>query len=167
MKLLRGLPRGEAMGEAPGMRCTRFSYLVLNTSLSSCRVLTSCEVNPKPAYIQPTSVTADHLDERGNEVASLELGKRKQRESMRDVLSSRDLIIPSALLKRPLSSSLDFSNNQLLGPGPSPPFPPLLASSSWEVTGKGDPNTESDALWYGGGGEPEEALPRGETLVEA
>ena len=49
MKLLRGLPRGEAMGEAPGMRCTRDSYLVFSTWLSSCRVLTNCEVNPKPA----------------------------------------------------------------------------------------------------------------------
>lgn len=30
-KLFRGLPRGEARGEAPGMRCTRDSYFVFNT----------------------------------------------------------------------------------------------------------------------------------------
>ena len=65
---------------------------------------------------------------------------------MRDVRSSRFLIIPSALLNSPLNSSLDFSNSQLSGPSPSAPFPPLLASSNWEVTGKGDPNTESDVL---------------------
>ena len=73
--------------------------------------------------------------------------ERVQRgEDMGDVRSPRDLIIPSALVNKPLSSSLDFSSSQLWGPGPSLPFPPLLASSSWEVTGKGDPNTESDAL---------------------
>lgn len=39
------------MGEAPGMRCTRDSYLVFNARLSSCRDLTNFEVNPKPGYI--------------------------------------------------------------------------------------------------------------------
>jgi len=82
---------------------------------------------------------------------------------MRDVRSSRDLMIPSALLNNPLNSSLDFSNSQLPGPGPSPP---LLASINCEVTGKGDPNTGSDELEYGGGGEPEVALPLGETWIE-
>lgn len=48
-KLLRGLPRGEAMGE--GMRCTSVSYLVFNAWLSSCRDLTNFEVNPKPVCI--------------------------------------------------------------------------------------------------------------------
>lgn len=38
-RLLRGLPRGEAMGEAPGMRCTKESYLLFKTRLSSCRFL--------------------------------------------------------------------------------------------------------------------------------
>ena len=65
---------------------------------------------------------------------------------MRNVRSSRDLIIPSALLNSPLSSSLDFSNSQLSGPGPSPPFPLLLASINWAVTGKGDPSTEFGGL---------------------
>jgi len=63
-RLLRGLPRGEAMGEAPGMRWTRDSYLSFNARLSSCRDLTNCEVNPKPAWMYPTSATADHFGER-------------------------------------------------------------------------------------------------------
>ena len=63
-----------------------------------------------------------------------------------DLRSSRDLRIPSALLNNPLNSSLDFSSSQPPGPGPSPGFPLLLASSNWEVTGKGEPNTESDGL---------------------
>jgi hypothetical protein len=54
--LLRGLPRGEESGEAPGMRWTRESYLSFRTRLSSCRVLTSCEVIPKPEYMHQTSV---------------------------------------------------------------------------------------------------------------
>ena len=54
--LLRGLPRGEERGEAPGMRLTRESYLSFRTRLSSCRVLTNCEVNPKPEYMHQTSV---------------------------------------------------------------------------------------------------------------
>ena len=63
-RLLRGLPRGEAMGEAPGMRCTRESYLLFNTRLSSCRFLTNWEVIPKPAHMQLRSATADHFGER-------------------------------------------------------------------------------------------------------
>jgi hypothetical protein len=50
-KLLRGLPRGEAMGEMLGMRCTRESYFVFNAWLSSCRDLTNPEVKPKPGCI--------------------------------------------------------------------------------------------------------------------
>ena len=78
-KLLRGLPRGEAMGEAPGMRCTRDSYLVFNARLSSCRLLTNCVVIPKPAYI-PTSATADQLSKRlrWREVTSSKRGERKR-----------------------------------------------------------------------------------------
>ena len=40
------------MCEAPGMRCTRDSYLVFKAWLSSCRDLVDCEVYPKPAYIR-------------------------------------------------------------------------------------------------------------------
>ena len=64
-RLLRGLARGEVIGEAPGIRCTRDSYLVFNTWLSSCRDLTNCDVNPNPACMQTMSATADHFDERG------------------------------------------------------------------------------------------------------
>ena len=77
-KLPRGLARGEAIGEAPGMRCTRDSYLFFNTWLSSCRVLTNCEVNPKPAYIRATSATADRsMNDWGKKVTSFEPSKRK------------------------------------------------------------------------------------------
>lgn len=55
MKLLRGLPIGDVMGETLGMRCTRDSYLVFNALLSSCKYLTNCEVNPKPARITTNS----------------------------------------------------------------------------------------------------------------
>lgn len=63
--LLRGLLTGEAMGEAPGMRWTSDSYLYFSTWLSSCRDLTNCEVNPKPAWMHPALVTTDHFGERG------------------------------------------------------------------------------------------------------
>lgn len=100
-------------------------------------------MNPKSAYMQLKSATVDHFRKGGgdydDEVTSFDGRKKgaqehrereRKRDSTEDLRSSRDLMSPSALLNNPLNSSLDFSNSQLSGPGPSPGLPLMLASSS-------------------------------------